>query len=141
MKSKVLVGGCFDLIHFGHVHFLKKARALGDHLVVALESDKNVKHLKGKDRPVHSQKQRRLMLESLTFVDEVMSLGPMKTDADYRRLVVSVGPKIIAVTAGDPHLAKKKAHAKAVGARVVEIPRLRVKSTSDILKSWQKDNY
>lgn len=141
MRKKVLVGGCFDLIHFGHVHFLKRARALGDYLVVALESDKNVRRLKGKGRPIHSQTKRKIMLESLRFVDRVIVLGPMKTDADYRRLVVRVRPQIIAVTTSDPHLAKKKAHAKAVGARVAIIPKLPVKSTSDILKTWQKDNY
>ena len=140
-KRIVLAGGCFDLIHFGHIHFLKLARKKGDYLVVALESDKNVKRLKGKGRPVHSQKQRKLMLESLRFVDEVIALPPMKTDADYRRLVLRVGPKILAVTARDPHLAKKKRHAEAVGAKVVEIRKLRVKSTSDILTAWEKNNY
>ena len=69
--KKVLVGGVFDIIHYGHVHFLKNAKSLGDHLVVALESDKNVKRLKGEKRPIHNQNQRREMLESLEFVDEV----------------------------------------------------------------------
>lgn len=139
MRKKVLVGGCFDLIHFGHVHFLKKAKAHGNYLVVALESDKNVQKLKGKGRPVHSQKQRKIMLESLRFVDRVIALSQMKTDADYRRLVVRVRPKIIAVTAGDPLLSKKKGHAASVGAKLVEIPKLRVRSTSQILSAWQKE--
>src|SRR3989344_8180966 len=123
-SGKVLVGGCFDLIHFGHVHFLKKARTLGDYLVVALESDINVRRLKGRGRPVHSQKQRKIMLESLRFVDRVIPLSEMKTDADYRRMVVRIRPKIIAVTKGDALLTKKTAHAASVGAKLVEIPHL-----------------
>lgn len=133
-----MAGGCFDLIHFGHVQFLKKARSYGDWLVVALESDANVAKLKGRGRPIHSQKQRRVMLESLSFVDEVVSLPIMKSDADYLALVKKVSPKVIAVTKGDPHLAKKRSHAKGVGAKVLEIPKIRVASTSAIL---EKLNY
>lgn len=133
-KKTVLVGGCFDLIHFGHIHFLKKAKGLGDYLVVALESDKNVYKLKGKGRPIHSQKQRKIMLESLRFVDKVIALPPMKSDADYRRLVIRVRPKVIAITRGDPVRAKKASHAAAVGARLVTIPKVATRSTRQILK-------
>lgn len=133
-RNTVLAGGCFDLIHFGHIHFLKKAKARGDFLIVALESDKNVRRLKGPGRPIHKQKQRKLMLESLRFVDKVISLPPMKTDEDYRKLVLRIRPKVIAVTAGDPFLAKKKNHAEAVGARTVEITKVKTRSTSRIFK-------
>jgi len=74
MKKKVLVGGCFDILHYGHIHFLKNARALGDYLVIALESDKNIKRIKGSFRPIHDQDKRREILESLNFVDEVIIL-------------------------------------------------------------------
>mgnify|MGYP002622780327 FL=1 len=131
--KKVLVGGCFDLMHYGHVVFLEKAKALGDHLVVALESDENVKRLKGKGRPIHTHEQRKKMLESLKSVDEVLTLPPMQKDADYENLVRKVKPAVIAVTEGDPMLAKKKAHAEKVGAKVVEIKKEPVKSTSEIL--------
>lgn len=136
--KKVLVGGCFDLIHFGHTVFLEKSKGLGDYLVVALESDENVTKLKGKGRPFHSQAQRAKMLESLTFVDEVIKLPTMKSDTDYERLVKKVKPAIIAVTKGDPLLEKKRSHAAKVDAKVFEIPKLRVSSTSKIL---EKLNY
>lgn len=74
------------------------------------------------------------MLEALRFIDQVISLTEMKTDDDYRKLVKRVRPEVIAVTKGDSLLAKKKSHAIAVGARVVEIPKLRINSTSDILR-------
>src|SRR4030042_3619745 len=101
-KAKVvLVGVCFDILHYGHIHFLKNARALGNYLVVALESDKNIKRLKGKKRPIHDQRQRREMLESLHFVDQVIVLADKMNDKDYEKLVKIVNPKVIAVTSGD----------------------------------------
>lgn len=128
------MGGVFDILHYGHIHFLKKARALGDHLVVALESDKNVRRLKGDKRPIHDQNQRREMLESLHFVDEVIILKDEMKDEDYFNLVRSVKPQILAVTYGDPILAKKQKQAKEVGAIVVEIPKIMAPSTSQIAK-------
>ena len=132
--KKVLVGGCFDILHYGHIHFLKKASSLGTRLVVALESDSSIKRLKGASRPIHSQVRRKEMLESLSFVDEVIILKNRMRDGDYRKLVTSLKPQIIAVTKGDPVMAKKKAHADTVGAKIVEIPKIRVASTSRIAK-------
>ena len=74
------------------------------------------------------------MLESLNFVDEVIILGPKMTDGDYEKLVIELKPHIIAVTAGDPILKKKEGHAKKVGASVIEIPKIKVASTSQIAK-------
>lgn len=134
MKKKVLVGGCFDVIHYGHVHFLKKAKALGDTLIVALESDTNIKKLKGPGRPIHTQEQRKEMLESLNFVDEVIILKDEMKDGDYLELVEAVRPAIIAVTSGDSIIDKKRAHARAIGASIVEIPKINVASTTKIAK-------
>lgn len=132
--KKVLVGGCFDFIHFGHISFLKQAKALGDYLVVALESDENVRRTKGETRPIHSQDQRRDMLNSLTFVDEIIPLTPMNTDEDYFDLVQRLHPQIIAVTQGDPITDKKRQQAKLVGAQLVEIPKIHTPSTSQLAK-------
>lgn len=137
--KKVLVGGCFDILHFGHIQFLKKAKKLGDYLVIALESDENVKKLKGINRPIHSQKQRKEILESLNFVDEVISLPKMKNDSDYETLVIKISPSYIAVTKGDHVISKKKNHAKKVNAKVVEIPKAKSLSTSDITKVLEKE--
>ena len=133
-ETVVLVGGCFDIIHYGHIHFLKNAKALGTHLVVALESDKNIKRLKGKGRPIHDQGKRREMLESLNFVDEVIILGDKMLDKDYDAMVKKVHPQVIAVTKGDSILDKKQKQAKAVSAVVVEIPKIKSPSTSQIAK-------
>lgn len=134
MQKKVLVGGVFDILHYGHIHFLKNAKSFGNYLVVALESDKNVARLKGPKRPIHDQNKRKEMLESLNFVDEVVILGDVMTDTDYKKLVDTIKPHVIAVTAGDPILGKKKKQAQKVGASLVEIPKIEGLSTTKIAK-------
>ena len=107
---------------------------MGNYLVVALESDKNVKRLKGPSRPIHDQNMRREMLESLHFVDEVIILADEMKDKDYFELVKKVRPQIIAVTAEDPVLGKKQKQAKEIGAIVIEIPKVKTPSTSQIAR-------
>lgn len=131
---KVLVGGCFDFIHFGHISFLTKAKSLGDYLIVALESDENVTSAKGTNRPIHTQVQRKQMLASLRSVDEIISLPVMKTDQDYADLVAKIKPEVIAITDGDPVEDKKRTHAQAVGAQLVVIPKVHTPSTSTLAK-------
>ena len=67
----VLTNGCFDLLHLGHVHYLKNARALGDFLILALNSDKGVRLLKGSGRPLVSEDERAEILAALTCIDYV----------------------------------------------------------------------
>jgi len=68
----VLTNGCFDLLHAGHVRYLKEAKGLGDALVVALNSDASVKKLKGEGRPVHTVEDRAEILCALEAVDRVV---------------------------------------------------------------------
>jgi len=70
-KTIVLANGCFDLIHVGHVRYLKEAAAQGDVLVVALNSDASVRKLKGKGRPVLKENERAEIISSFYFVDYV----------------------------------------------------------------------
>lgn len=134
-KSVVLVGGCFDILHFGHIKFLKRAKKKGDVLIVALESDENVKKLKGRRRPIHPQKMRAEVLASLEFVDFVICLPLMKSKRDYLELVKKVKPNIIAVTGGDPKLKNKRRQARMVGAKIkIVTNRLKTPSTREIVK-------
>lgn len=133
-KRIVLTGGCFDILHYGHVEFLKKAKSFGDYLIVAIESDKRVTELKGKGRPIHTQKQRREILESLRYVDEVIILKDKMKDKDYFEFVNKIKPAIIAVTAGDPLLNKKEQQAKQISAKVIEIETFDSPSTTEIIK-------
>lgn len=70
MKT-VFVNGTFDIIHPGHVYLLNFARRLGDRVLVAIDSDRRVKELKGHDRPINSELERKLLLENLKSVDQV----------------------------------------------------------------------
>jgi cytidyltransferase-like protein len=119
-KKTVLVGGCFDLIHFGHLKFLQKAKQQGDFLIVALESDEFIKENK-KKVSVHSQLERAEILTNLNMVDLVILLPLLKTNNDYLELVKKISPRVIAVTAGDLKLENKRQQARAVGAEVVEV--------------------
>lgn len=68
----VWTNGCFDVLHFGHFECLRKARDLGDRLIVGINSDESVRRLKGPTRPIHSVDQRRAQLMAIKHVDEVV---------------------------------------------------------------------
>lgn len=133
-KKKVLVGGCFDIIHFGHTVFLKKARKAGHYLIVALESDRFIRERK-KREPVHNQNQRAAILESFRSVDLVVLLPYMETNENYHDLVRLVKPSVIAVTEGDIQLVNKTTYAKNVGAEIkIVTPFVTDFSSSRIIK-------
>ena len=69
--KRIIVNGTFDILHSGHLALLTYARSLGDHLVVAIDSDRRVKELKGLSRPVNTQSERQELLSNLRSVDEV----------------------------------------------------------------------
>lgn len=131
-KKTVLVGGCFDILHAGHIDFLKKSKEEGDVLIVLVESDKTIKKLKGKNRPINNQEDRTAILSNLKMVDHVIPLKPLKTDEEYTHLVKMIEPDIIAVTKGDPLIKVKEAQAKKVNARIVEIEKKENYSTTII---------
>lgn len=68
----VFTNGCFDVLHFGHVHYLLEAKKLGEILVVGLNSDDSVRRLKGPSRPINGEKERAFVLAALSFVDYVV---------------------------------------------------------------------
>lgn len=130
----VLVGGCFDVLHPGHVIFLQKAKAAGDQLIVLLEPDEKIKKLKGVNRPVHNQKERALVLKSLKYVDSVVLLPFLETEKEYNDIARKLKPDIIATTSGDPQNHHKKRVAKFVGAKLKYVTRtIGNHSTSQIL--------
>lgn len=117
-KTIVLVGGCFDLLHYGHIRFLEeayKAGGINAYLVVALEPDSRIIHGK-KRQPVHTQYERAQILASIRCINKILLLGDLKTDADYNQLVQDIQPHIIAVTSDDPQIENKCLQAKRVGA-------------------------
>lgn len=139
-KSIVLVGGCFDILHVGHVRFLQSARKQGDVLFVLLESDENVRKLKGKNRPINSQIDRAEILSSLKPVDYVVLLNNMKSDKDYDKLIACLKPDILATTENDPDKKHKQRQADIMGASVKEvIKRFEDKSTTILQETILKN--
>jgi cytidyltransferase-like protein len=125
----VLVGGCFDILHFGHLQFLKAAKKEGEVLIVALESDEFIEKRKNR-KPVHTQDQRAELLAEIGIVDFVIMLPYLKSDDEYTEMVRRVAPSVIAVTAGDPQIKNKKSQARVA----VVTPVIKNFSTTKILK-------
>lgn len=93
----VFTNGCFDLLHVGHARYLAEARALGEVLVVGLNSDSSVRELKGKARPIVPEAERVEMLNALKHVDYVLLFD---TEEDLETLISSVDPDFL-VKGGD----------------------------------------
>lgn len=129
-KKIVFTNGCFDLLHYGHVMYLEKAKAKGDILIVALNSDSSVRRIKGSKRPVVKQNDRARViagLESVDFVTIFSEDTPLKA-------IKALKPDII-VKGSD--WAKKgivgKDTVTAYGGRAVTIPLAGGRSTTDII--------
>ncbi len=120
-KRIVLAGGCFDILHIGHITFLKEAQRQGDLLFVFVESDETIKKLKGNNRPLNSQDDRAEILSHLDVVDYVIKLEPKTNNNFYDQLVMQLKPAIIATTAGDINRIHKERQAKLIDAKVVDV--------------------
>lgn len=133
-KNTILVGGCFDLLHFGHIKFLEDSKKYGDFLVVALESDKFIK-LKKKKNPFHNMRERAKILSTISFVDLVIKLPFFKNDKDYFKMTKFIKPKIIAVSQNDSVYDNKQKQALEVGGEVKIVTKVIKKfSSSKALK-------
>lgn len=120
-KCIVVVGGCFDILHKGHIAFLEEAKKQGDLLVVLLESDARIKQSKGANRPVNTQSVRAGILATLSSVDIVVSLPDRMDDTSYDTVVLGIKPAIIATTKGDPGIHHKMRQAESVNGQVREV--------------------
>ena len=130
----VFTNGCFDVLHRGHVEYLEAARALGDVLVVGLNTDDSVRRLKGPSRPVNPEEDRAYVLAGLAAVDYVTSFA----EETPRDLIVALLPDVL-VKGGDY---RKEdivggAEVEAAGGEVVVAPLVPGRSTTAILKRAQ----
>jgi D-glycero-beta-D-manno-heptose 1-phosphate adenylyltransferase len=132
----VVATGVFDILHVGHLCFLEGARALGDELVVGVESDARVSGWKGPMRPVQSQDDRLALLAALRVVDRVFLIEGERTDpAYYAELLRPLGARFLAVTADDPYLAAKRSAMQSIGAELkIVTPRIENYSTSRLVR-------
>lgn len=129
-KRVVFTNGCFDILHVGHVAYLKRARELGDVLVVGLNSDSSVRDIKGKLRPINKEADRAIVLSALYFVDFVTIFD----GATPERLIRAVKPDIL--VKGADWKAEEIVGAdfvKSYGGRVVRIPFIKGYSTTSVI--------
>jgi D-glycero-beta-D-manno-heptose 1-phosphate adenylyltransferase len=126
----VFTNGCFDLLHPGHIETLEKARALGDVLIVGLNSDVSVRQLKGPGKPVVPEDERAEILAALESVDAVLIYG----QATPRETIMALLPDIL-VKGGDwaDDAIVGREEVEAAGGCVVSVPVVPAYSTSAIL--------
>jgi rfaE bifunctional protein nucleotidyltransferase chain/domain len=131
-RRVVLTNGVFDLLHTGHLYYLRQARQLGDALIIALNSDASVRALKGASRPVQNEEQRAYALGALECVDAVVVFREPRLTAEIRALRPDVYCK-----AGDYTLEKlnpeERAALQDVDARIEFLPFLPGFSTTNLI--------
>lgn len=134
-KRLVFTNGCFDLLHPGHVSYLSRARSLGDALVVALNSDRSVRSIKGEGRPILNQQERAEVIAALEAVDYVTIFD----DETPRELIAAVLPDVL-VKGGDWALDEivGREEVEAAGGRVLSLPYIEGSSTTDIIERIKK---
>jgi rfaE bifunctional protein nucleotidyltransferase chain/domain len=130
-RRVVFTNGCFDLLHPGHIGSLEKARALGDVLVVGLNSDASVRQLKGAGRPVLPERERAEILAALECVDGVVIFDALTP----REVIARLLPDVL-VKGGDwaSDQIVGREEVEAAGGRVVSIPVVAGYSTTEILR-------
>ena len=134
-KKLVFTNGCFDILHVGHVRYLQSARSLGDALLVAINSDRSVRELKGAGRPIMNEEERAEMLAALSAVDYVTIFD----DISPRALIAEVLPDVL-VKGGDYNLDEihGREETEAAGGRVLSLPFIEGASTSSIIERVKK---
>jgi D-beta-D-heptose 7-phosphate kinase/D-beta-D-heptose 1-phosphate adenosyltransferase len=130
-KTVVFTNGCFDLIHGGHIALFKRAKACGDVLVVALNTDASIRKLKGPSRPIFPLKERFEVLAAMGDIDYLTSFS----EATPRRIIAALLPDVL-VKGGDWGTGEivGRAEVEAAGGKVVQAPYLKGHSSTDIIR-------
>lgn len=137
-KSLVFTNGVFDLLHVGHVRYLTRARGLGGALIVAINTDRTVRELKGPDRPVFNQAERAEILAALRSVDYVTIFD----DVSPRSLIARLLPDVL-VKGGDYELDQihGREEVEAAGGNVISLPFVEGASTTTLIERMRNTDY
>ena len=137
-KRIVFTNGCFDILHIGHVKYLRKSAELGDILIIGLNSDNSVRRLKGKDRPINSENDRAELLASFDFVNYVVIFDE---DSPYE-LIEQIKPDVL-VKGGDydNKVIIGQDIVESRGGKTVLIDYIEGKSTTEIIKRIRNEAY
>ena len=130
-RQIVFTNGCFDILHVGHVRYLRSAKSYGDILVVGLNSDASVKRIKGINRPINSQDHRAEVLSSLACIDYVTIFK----EPDPLELIKVIKPDVL--VKGDDWAISRIVGApevQSIGGQVIRVPIVPDISTSRILR-------
>ena len=130
-KTVVFTNGCFDLLHPGHVRLLERAREHGDVLLVAINSDRGVRAIKGPERPIQTQRQRAEVLGALEAVDAVTVFDEDTPCSLLERLL----PDILVKGADWSHLIVGREIVEKAGGKVFPLPFEPGYSTTDIVRT------
>lgn len=135
-KKLVFTNGVFDIIHRGHVDYLNRAKALGDYLVVALNSDESVKRLKGEERPINKIEDRAFVLANLKAVDFVISF---EEDTPFE-IISAIIPDVL-VKGGDWKIDQIVGRdiVEANGGKVYSLPYVENYSTTKIINKMRNN--
>jgi len=131
----VFTNGVFDLVHVGHVRYLTQARALGDALVVAINSDRTVRELKGRGRPIINENERAEIISALRQVDYVTIFD----DVSPRSLITRLLPDVL-VKGGDYGLDEihGREEVEGAGGEVVSLPFIEGASTTTLIERMKR---
>lgn len=130
-KRIVFTNGCFDILHLGHIRYLREAKRLGDILIVGLNSDNSVRSLKGSDRPLVKEKDRAEILSALEMVDYIVIFNELTP----KNLIDKIIPHVL-VKGGDwrEEEVVGRDTVEGQGGEVVIIPEVKGYSTSALIK-------
>jgi rfaE bifunctional protein nucleotidyltransferase chain/domain len=130
LEKVVFVNGCFDLLHFGHIKFLKNAAAYGTKLIVGINSDLSIKLIKGPDRPVLTQSERRDSLLNLDFIDNVYIFD----EDNPARLIQDLKPDVVVKSSEYKNVIfPEKALIRELGSKLVFVDQESGISTTEII--------
>ena len=130
-KTVVFTNGCFDLLHRGHVHVLREAKARGDLLIVAVNSDRSVNQIKGPGRPVMPETDRLELITAMEMVDYALLFD----EPDPYEIIAALSPDVL-VKGGDwgPEEVVGADLVRAAGGKVASIPYVKGCSTTEIIE-------
>lgn len=129
-QNIVFTNGCFDIFHYGHLHLLYSSKKLGDKLIIGLNDDHSIKKIKGKNRPIHNERQRLFLLSSIIFVDLVI----LFSETTPIKIIQTIQPDIL--TKGADYSIDQVVGRNEVvesGGEVVLIPLIKNLSSSSLM--------
>jgi D-beta-D-heptose 7-phosphate kinase/D-beta-D-heptose 1-phosphate adenosyltransferase len=126
MKN-IWTNGCFDVLHIGHIALFRYAKSLGDRLIVGIDNDNRVRLLKGSSRPINNQENRKIFLESIRYIDEVVIFGSSEELVNCIK-----NHKVDSIVVGDDYIDKTVIGSEYAN-NIVYFPKIPNLSTSAIL--------